>query len=81
MTGLDVAEPQPLWLSLQRTPPALGISDTLAHVAIEACLAAVGPADALVVILTQLLFLLNLLTQLVYIFISFLLVGINILFT
>ena len=43
MTGLDVAEPQPLWLSLQHTPPSLGISDTPAHVA-------VGPADALVVI-------------------------------
>ena len=43
MTGLDVAEPQPLWLSLQHTPPSLGISDTPAH-------AAVGVADALVVI-------------------------------
>ena len=43
MTGLDVAEPQPLWLSLQHTPPSLGISETLAHVA-------AGSAHALVVI-------------------------------
>ena len=57
MTGLDVAEPQPLWLSLQHTPPSLGISETPAHVAVEAvhvaagpAHAAVGAADALVVI-------------------------------
>ena len=41
MTGRDVAEPQPLWLSLQHTPPFLGISDTPAH----AAHAAVGAAD------------------------------------
>ena len=57
MTGLDVAEPQPLWLSFQHTPPSLGISDTpahvaieAAHVAVEAAHAAVGVADTLVVI-------------------------------
>ena len=38
MTGLDVAEHQPLWLSLQHTPPYLG---TPAH-------AAVGAAGTLV---------------------------------
>ena len=47
MTGLDVAEPQPLWLSLQHTPPSLGISDTPAHAAAGAAVALV---DALVVI-------------------------------
>ena len=47
MTGLDVAEPQPLWLSLQHTPPSLGISDTPAHAAVGA---AAEPADVLVVI-------------------------------
>ena len=50
MTEFDVAEPQPLWLSVQHTPPSLGISDTPAHGAIEAAHAAAGPADALVVI-------------------------------
>ena len=53
MTGLDVAEPQPLWLSLQHTPPSLGISDTPAH-------AAAGPADALVVIADSAVFLVEL---------------------
>ena len=64
MTGLDVAEPQPLWLSLQHTPPSLGISDTPAHVAIEAAHAAAGSAhaaagdaDALVVIADSAVFL------------------------
>ena len=47
MTGLDVAEPQPLWLSLQHTPPSLGISDTPAHAAVGAAAVFV---DALVVI-------------------------------
>ena len=44
MTGLDVAEPQPLWFSLQHTPPSLGISDTPAHAAAGAAGAAVEPA-------------------------------------
>ena len=46
MTGLDVAEPQPLWLSLQHTPPSLGISDTPAGVAVGAAHAAVEVAGA-----------------------------------
>ena len=53
MTGLDVAEPQPLWLSLQHTPPSLGITAALAHaaagiadVAVESAHAVVGSADA-----------------------------------
>ena len=39
MTGLVVAEPQPLWLSLQHTPPSepsLEISDAPADVAVGA---------------------------------------------
>ena len=50
MTGLDVAEPQPLWLSLQHIPPSLGISDTPAHAAVGVAHAAAGAADTLVVI-------------------------------
>ena len=57
MTGLVVAEPQPLWLSLQHTPPSLGIAAAVAHaaagvadVAVEPAHAAAGAADALVVI-------------------------------
>ena len=38
MTGLDVADPQPLWLSLQHTPPSLEISDT----PVDAALGAAG---------------------------------------
>ena len=49
MTGLDVAEPQPLWLSLQHTPPFLGISDTPAHAAD----AAVGAAGILVEVVDE----------------------------
>ena len=51
MTGLDIAEPQPLWLSLQHTPPSLRISDTPAHAAVGAAgtlAGAVGVAAALV---------------------------------
>ena len=36
MTGLDVADPQPLLLSLQHTPPSLEISDTPADAALGA---------------------------------------------
>ena len=36
MTGLDVTEPQPLWLLLQHTPPSLEISDTPAEAALGA---------------------------------------------
>ena len=36
MTGLDVAEPQPLWLSLQHTPPSLGTPAHAAHAAVGA---------------------------------------------
>ena len=50
MTGLDVAEPQPLWLSLQHTLPSLEISETPAHVAAGAAHVAAGSAHALVVI-------------------------------
>ena len=46
MTGLDVAEPQPLWLSLQHTPPSLGISDTPAGAPVGSAHAAVGVAHA-----------------------------------
>ena len=57
MTGLHVAEPQPLWLSLQHTPPSLEISDTPADAAVgaagilvEVAAALVEVVDALVVI-------------------------------
>ena len=54
MTGLDVADPQPLWLSLQHTPPSLEISDTPADAALGAVgilvEAAASLVDALVVI-------------------------------
>ena len=45
MTGLDVAEPQPLWLSLQHTLPSLG---TPAHAAVGAAGNLVEVATALV---------------------------------
>ena len=49
MTGLDVAESRPLWLSLQHTLPSLGISDIPAYAAAGAVVAAVVAADALVI--------------------------------
>ena len=36
MSELHVADPQPLWLSLQHTPPSLEISDTPADAALGA---------------------------------------------
>ena len=46
MTGFDVAEPQPLWLSLQHTLPSGGTVDALA----EFPVGLVGAAGTLVVI-------------------------------
>ena len=50
MTGLDVADPQPLWLSLQHTPPSLEISDTPADAALGAAGTLAEVVAALVVI-------------------------------
>ena len=54
MTGLHVAEPQPPWLSLQHTPPSLGISDTPADAADEAAGILVEVAAALADVLVVL---------------------------
>ena len=35
MTGLHVAEPQPLWFSLQHTPPSQGIAAALVEVVLS----------------------------------------------
>ena len=48
MTGLAVAEPQPLWLSLQHTPPSLEISDTPADAVLGAAGILVEAAASLV---------------------------------
>ena len=50
MTGLHVAGPQPLWLSLQHTPPSLEISDTPADILVEVAAALVEIADSAVVL-------------------------------
>ena len=50
MTGLHVAEHQPLWLSLQHTPPSLEISDTPADAAVGAAGILVDIVDTFVVI-------------------------------
>ena len=63
MTGLDVAESRPLWLSLQHTLPSLGISDIPAYAAAGAVVAAVVAADALVITVDSAIVLV---TQLVY---------------
>ena len=48
MTGLDVADPQPLWLSLQHTPSSLEISDTPVDAALGAASILVEAAASLV---------------------------------
>ena len=48
MTGLDVAEPRPLWLSLQHTPPYLGLSDTPVGAAAAALIVIADSAVVLV---------------------------------
>ena len=50
MTGLHVAEPQCLWLSLQHTPPYLEISDAPADAAVGAAGILVEVDDTFVVI-------------------------------
>ena len=48
MTGFAVAEPQPLWLSLQHTPSSLEISDSPAGAPLGPAVAAVEAAGILV---------------------------------
>ena len=45
MTGLDVADPQPLWLSLQHTPPSLEISAALVDVLVVVADLTVVPVE------------------------------------
>ena len=50
MTGLDVADPQPLWLSLQHTPPSVA---ALVGVLVVAAGVLAEVAAALVVVAAQ----------------------------